>query len=121
VWEGKPEWKAYLFMALLIIPTIATIIIPIIIIAYILLDRASAEFKVSTKRIMCKYGVLSRRTCELEINDIRSINVSQSFLQRIIGVGNIEFTTAAGPIKEAIIMKIDRPDQLKEQIRSLKK
>jgi uncharacterized membrane protein YdbT with pleckstrin-like domain len=64
---------------------------------------------------------LSKRTCELDITDIRSTNVSQSFTQRILGVGNLEFATASGPMKEAVILKIKDPEFLKERIRSLKK
>ena len=120
VWEGVPEWKAYTLWFIFAVLSIPTIIIPIIVVIFVVLERNSYNYKVTTKRIICKSGILSKRTCELDINDIRSTNVTQDITQRILGVGNLEFTTASGPLKEAIIVKICDPERLKERIRALK-
>jgi membrane protein YdbS with pleckstrin-like domain len=121
IWTGSPEWKAYTFWFIFAAICIFTVVVPILVIIYVLLEKQSNEYKVTSKRIICTCGILSKRTCELDINDIRSTNVSQSILQRILGVGDLEFTTASGPMKEAVIIKINNPESLKEKIRSLKR
>lgn len=117
VWLGCPSWKAYIlnFFLCLLWPLAPFILL------YIYFKRKSYQFKVTSQRIICKYGILSNRTYELDIDDIRSTNITQSLIDRLVGVGSIEFTTAAGPIKEAAIVGICDPEKLKDLIRSLKR
>lgn len=135
LWNGRPEWRAYgvpigiagffvltsfpfLFvepasMIIMLIPALA-------IVALVALSRFSSDYKVTDQRIICKNGILSTKTSEIDIRDIRSINVTQSFFQKIFRVGDVEFTTASGPLKEAVLKNIDNPDQVKERIRGCK-
>lgn len=135
LWNGRPEWRAYGvplgiagFFALASIPfifvepgAIIVMLVPsLAIVALVTLSRFSSDYKVTDQRIICKNGILSTKTSEIDIRDIRSINVTQGFLQKIFRVGDVEFTTASGPFKEAILKNIDNPDQIKERIRGCK-
>lgn len=121
VWEGQPEWKAFAPHFVLAVLTIPVFIISIILIAVALVNRFKYHFKVSNKRIICTTGIMSKHTSEIQINDIRSTNVSQGFLDRMLGVGKIEFSTASGPFKEAVLVNVADPVYLKEKIQSLRK
>lgn len=135
VWDGRPEWRAYgvplgvaLLLALMSVPflfvepgsTVITLIPGLLIVALVALSRFSADYKVTNKRIICKNGILSTKTSEIDICDIRSINVTQGLVQKIFRVGDVEFTTASGPLKEAVLKNIDNPDHVKERIRGCK-
>ena len=123
VFEGKPEWIAYcipLGIAVILALTLYAIPISVIIAVYVVISVIQYNFKVTNHRITVHKGILSKKTFEIDINDIRSINVTQSLFQRLFGVGNLEFTTAAGPYKEAMLINIREPESLKEKIRNFK-
>ena len=48
-----------------------------------------SEFGITNKRLIIKTGILSRRTLELNLSKIESVNVNQSILGRILGYGSI--------------------------------
>jgi uncharacterized membrane protein YdbT with pleckstrin-like domain len=135
VWEGNPEWTAYLLGfvvdGLLLLGSLTMaflypawgiylLIIPVIMFGAIYIARHTNHFTVTNQRIICRSGILSKRSVEIDIRDIRTINVTQSMGQRLLRIGDLEFSTASGPVKEAILINIKNPDLLKEKIRSYK-
>ena len=82
--------------------------------------RYGCHAMVTSTRIVTRFGVLNTKTYEIDIKDIRSINVSQTFFQKMLGLGDLEFATASGAVKEAAIFGISDPNGLKERIRALK-
>ncbi|MBP1728006.1 MAG: hypothetical protein H6Q56_379, partial [Deltaproteobacteria bacterium] len=96
------------------------LIMPVIMFAAIYIARHSNHFTVTNQRIICRSGILSKRSVEIDIRDIRTINVTQSMGQRLLRIGDLELSTASGPVKEAVLINIKNPDLLKEKIRSYK-
>ncbi|MGO8929888.1 MAG: PH domain-containing protein [Limisphaerales bacterium] len=85
--EIRPSWWGffwYLFFFWLIIPPI---------IAYF--RRASTVLRVYPQRVTVERGILSKCYQDLNLQDIRSIDIDQSFFQRLVGVGNLTLSTAA--------------------------
>ncbi len=85
--EVRPSWWGYFwywFFFFLIIPPI---------VAYF--RRAATVLRIYPHRITLERGIVSK--CYMDINprDIRSIDVDQSFFQRIVGIGDITLSTAA--------------------------
>jgi uncharacterized membrane protein YdbT with pleckstrin-like domain len=129
VWEGKPDWRQFalplIIAAVLVTPVLAqghggALLLFAIVGGIVALKRAQCNFKVTDQRIISQYGLISRRTGELDVRDIRVINVGQSIIQRLFGIGTLEFTTSSGPAKEVMIIGIREPFVLKERIRALK-
>lgn len=54
-----------------------------------MLDRYSDEFAITNKRIIVKTGFISRKTLEMNLSKIESVNVDQSILGRMLGYGTI--------------------------------
>lgn len=120
IYDGRPEWRAYSLitgLAAVLALTLYGIPISVIMVMYVAIDIYQYRYRVSNQRITVSKGIFSKKTYEIDINDIRSINVSQSFMQRLLKIGDLEFTTAAGPLKEAMMMNIKEPEALKEEIR----
>lgn len=136
IWHGRKSWKQYygliglggIFILLGIISgvfgkygRIAEIIIGIVIIIMAYLSRLKYEFTITNIRITARIGLISRNMTELDIKDIRSINLNQKFLQRLFfNTGNLEFTTAAGPLEDLSFLDIDDPLKVKETIWRIK-
>lgn len=78
VYEAKLHWIIFVslksILTLLISPLIAMM---------------TSEFAITNKRIIIKVGLISRRTLEMNLSKIESVNVDQGILGRILGYGSI--------------------------------
>lgn len=85
IYETKYHWKIFFTLqglfTLFIVPA---------------LKRWSDEFVVTNKRIICKTGIFSRRTLEMNLNKIETVNVDQSIFGRIFGYGTIAIIGTGG-------------------------
>jgi len=60
------------------------------------IERATSEFAVTSRRVIIKVGLISRRTVELKLEKIESIGVDQSIPGRIFGYGTIVVNGTGG-------------------------
>jgi uncharacterized membrane protein YdbT with pleckstrin-like domain len=58
--------------------------------------RWSSEFVITNRRIIIKTGFISRRTFEMNLSKIESVNVDQSFFGRIFGFGSMTIIGTGG-------------------------
>ena len=77
------------------------------------------SFRIADSAIESCYGIISRNVHSIRIRDLRNINVRQSILQRILGIGDIEFSSAGGAGIEVTFVGIAAPLALKEEILQL--
>lgn len=75
---------------------------------------------ITDDRAILQSGFLSKSTTEVFLRDARMVNVSQSLLQRIFRVGDIEIATAGTAGVEISISGILRPDYVKQLIMARK-
>lgn len=85
IYESKYHWKIFFTLSglftLFIAPALA---------------RWSDEFVITNKRIICKTGIFSRKTLEMNLNKIESVNVDQSIFGRMFGYGTITIIGTGG-------------------------
>jgi membrane protein YdbS with pleckstrin-like domain len=106
--EIRPSWWGffwYLFFFWLIIPPI---------IAYF--RRASTVLRIYPQRVTVERGILSKCYQDLNLQDIRSIDIDQSFFQRLVGVGNLTLSTAATVDAAEEIKSIPDPKGVRDLI-----
>ena len=63
---------------------------------YPFIKMKTDEFAITNKRIIVKTGFLSRKTLEMNLSKIESVNVDQSILARILGFGTITIIGTGG-------------------------
>ncbi len=63
---------------------------------YPMIKRYSDEFAVTNKRVIIKTGLIARKTLEMNLNKIESVNVDQSILGRILGYGTVTIIGTGG-------------------------
>jgi len=85
VYETKYHWKIFFTLSGLFTLFIAPALL-----------RWSDEFVVTNKRIIVKTGIVSRRTLEMNLNKIESVNVDQSVIGRMFGYGTITIIGTGG-------------------------
>ena len=85
VYEAKLHWIIFIslkaFLTLFIAPLIA---------------MSTSEFAITNKRVIIKVGLVSRRTIEMNLAKIESVNVSQGVLGRMLGYGTIVIIGTGG-------------------------
>ncbi len=72
------------------------------------LARRYTSWSLTSDRLIERHGLLSSRRREMELADVRSIEVTRSLLQRIMGLGNVGIASAASA--DFMIRMLDIPD-----------
>lgn len=85
VYEASNHWIRYVSLRALF----SLFILPLI-------DSLTSEYAITNKRVIIKVGLISRRTIEMNLSKIESVNVDQSVLGRILGYGEITLNGTGG-------------------------
>lgn len=72
----------------------------------------TTELAITNKRVIAKFGFISRRTVEININKIESIQVDQSATGRVFNYGTLLISGAGEP--QAPILGISKPMQFRK-------
>lgn len=74
------------------------------------------EQAVTNRRVVRKVGIVSRKTTELRLASIETVDLRQSFWGRVFGYGNVELT---GRGETAMVLdRIAHPVEVKREIES---
>lgn len=77
----------------------------------------SIELAVTNQRVIAKFGFIRRRTIELKLEKIESLQVEQSILGRMLGFGSLRIAGAGTP--QAPIPGITQPMEFKKQLNQI--
>ncbi|MFV0542324.1 MAG: PH domain-containing protein [Marinicella pacifica] len=80
------------------------------------LKTKALKLTVTDRDIVLEKGLLSKEHSEINIDSIRTIRVSQSFFNRIFGVGQIEIFTA-GDNPEVVAAGMPEPNRVRELVK----
>jgi membrane protein YdbS with pleckstrin-like domain len=94
-------------------------LIAIALLVWIYADRAAHKYIVTSKRVTVEFGVISKQSNELRIQDIRSINLTTKGLSGLAGIGRVEFSSAATDDADVIFWNTPRAEKIRDLVRSL--
>jgi len=80
---------------------VISIVLVVLVIIRNTLVRHSLRFTVTNLRIVVRRGIISRVEQTTAIARIQNITTRQSIVQRLLGIGDVEFDTAGGDLAEA--------------------
>jgi uncharacterized membrane protein YdbT with pleckstrin-like domain len=112
VFEGHPSWRGVLSfyvkglgIAVLIglifffaistwagIGAFAAIMVVVILVG--LVRRVATRYVISTERLNIRTGILSKHVQQTSIDRVQNVNTEQTFVDRILRVGAVDFDTA---------------------------
>lgn len=81
------------------------------------LSTRASRIVITDSDVMLETGILSKDRRECRIEDVRTVRVSQSFANRLFGVGSVEIYTA-GDEPEIAIAGIPDPDRVREIVKA---
>ncbi|HZK95920.1 MAG TPA: PH domain-containing protein [Prolixibacteraceae bacterium] len=82
-----------------------------------MIDRYTDEFTITNKRVVIKTGLISRKTVELNLTKIESVNVDQTIMGRIFGFGNISIIGIGGT--REVFVNIRKPLEFRKKFQEL--
>ena len=58
--------------------------------------RVATSYTITNRRLHIKKGIVSRTIQETRLERVQNVNVTQSVIQRVFQIGDVDFDTAAG-------------------------
>jgi uncharacterized membrane protein YdbT with pleckstrin-like domain len=127
LWQGRPSWRAQISFFVIWIPLA---LLPVIIAAFLsagdqdtglpfwqwllislalivgvvvwdAVRRYATLYVVTTQRLRVRRGILARQEQTARFERVQNVNISQSFLDRMLKVGNVEFDTAGSDVDDS--------------------
>lgn len=134
IYEGHPSWRAILGfyltgiaiaigigivvklvestgLALLVAAAIAAITI-----VAGLIRRIATVYTISDRRLNVKHGIVARKVQETRLQRVQNVNYTQSVYERIMQIGDVEFTTAGTEESNFVFAGVAQPEQVVEQV-----
>jgi uncharacterized membrane protein YdbT with pleckstrin-like domain len=139
MWSGRPSHWNFLFSWLLAFlfvgagafcvwiyfsdGTSPLLLVPgaigILILLYIYISRARQRYVVTNRKVEIQTGLVVKSSNEIRVKDIRSINVTKHGFAGFIGIGSVEFSSAATDRAEVIFVNIAHADRVRDLVTDL--
>lgn len=134
LYHSHPSWLAYsktLLLSLLLAiaagllflfePTYAIIALVLSFMVFfgVIVARFTHDHVVTPQRVELSWGIIGRNSKEARICDIRSIDVYENGIKGMLGIGTIDFSTAANAGIEVQFRDLRRAHEVKELVRRL--
>jgi uncharacterized membrane protein YdbT with pleckstrin-like domain len=128
VFEGRPVWRSTLgfylkgFVVALIVAVVVAlagaatglaIAIWLVLFALVVLvglvRRIATRYTITNQRLRIERGILSRSVQQTRIERVQNVNTRQSFVERLLQVGTVDFDTAGTDDSDFTFVGVDDP------------
>lgn len=114
----KLHWSSKILLCLWLLLAIPTLGITLLLALYEWLRLRSIEQGVTNKRVIQKRGIISRKSEEMKISSIETVEIIQSVFGRMLNYGTIKVTGRG--LSDIIFTNIADPMDVKRKIESVK-
>lgn len=77
----------------------------------------SVSYKLSTQRLFIRRGILTQTVDQTELMRIDDVKITQTLIERMLGIGAVEVTASDRSDKSLLIRSIEDPEGVAELIR----
>ena len=109
-------WRSSPLYFLLSVCSIALYGLGIIILMIWYIKCKATKFTVTHSQITLEEGLLSKSYNEVRLKDVKNVQLSQSFAERIFGSGTIGIASAGSDGLEIVVSGLPKPKQIRELI-----
>ena len=131
LYEGRPSWRALISFYALGIGLAALVVVVLgllvgswgaavavaaviagltLVIGY--LRRVSTKYLITTQRLRISRGIVSKKVQETRLERVQNVNYQQGVLDRLLGVGTVDFDTAGSDDSEFRFAWVNEPEQV---------
>lgn len=79
-----------------------------------------ASYRIYDDLVVASFGIVSRRSTQVRVADIRGMSIRQSLVGRMLGVGDVTIGTAATGDAEIVMRGVRNPSGIVETIDGLR-
>jgi len=90
----------------------AVLVVFVIVLVWGLLRRLVTTYTITNRRLTIRIGLLSREMHETRLERVQNVRTRQGMLERVLGVGTVDFDTAAGAAYDFSFRGVDDPGQI---------
>jgi uncharacterized membrane protein YdbT with pleckstrin-like domain len=134
VFEGHPSWRGVLSFYLkglgisILIGLIfwfavsqaagigAFVVLMAVVILVGLIVRIATRYVISTERLNIRTGILSKKVQQTSIDRVQNVNTEQTFWDRILRVGAVDFDTAGTDDSDFTFVGVGSPHRVVEAV-----
>lgn len=117
IWSGTPSQVVNLGVFIVCI-LLFFLVIPLFYALWRWLVVKFTKYELTTERLRTRYGVLNRKTDELELYRVRDYKLDQPLFLRLFSLGNLILTTSDKSHPVVVIRAIPNGEQLREMLRT---
>lgn len=131
LYAGRPSWRALMsfylsgigLAALVLVilgllagewalaaPIAAALVVLTLLVGF--LRRVSTKYLITTQRLRISRGIVRRQVQETRLERVQNVNYNQSVLDRMLGVGTVDFDTAGTDDSEFRFEWVNGPERV---------
>jgi uncharacterized membrane protein YdbT with pleckstrin-like domain len=135
IYQGHPSWRAILgfylkgalvgaaagVLAALIDSSVGLGIVTFIVILAVtilvgFIKRVATVYTITDRRLNIKIGIVARKVQETRLQRVQNVNYDQGVYERIMQIGDVEFTTAGTDESNFVFAGVAQPEQVVQQV-----
>lgn len=113
MFRTRPGW--FLFWCIL-----TPVLLGIIVLLIWHFNLSKTRLTIVGNRVLFKSGVVSTRESEIRIQDVRDVEITRTFGQRMLGTGTLALSTSGESGMEIEISGLSQPERVREIINALR-
>ncbi len=135
IYQGHPSWRAIIAFYLkgtlvaagagvlaglidsstgLGILTFVVIVAVTILIGFV--KRVATVYTITDRRLNIKVGIIARKVQETRLQRVQNVNYDQGVYERLMQIGDVEFTTAGTDESNFVFAGVAQPEQVVQQV-----
>ena len=134
IYQGHPSWRAilgfYLKGALVgagagvlaaLIKSVGLGVVTFVIVLAVtivagFIKRVATVYTISDRRLNIKVGIISRKVQETRLQRVQNVNFSQGVYERLMQIGDVEFTTAGTDESNFVFAGVAQPEKVVQEV-----
>jgi uncharacterized membrane protein YdbT with pleckstrin-like domain len=135
IYQGHPSWRAILgfylkgalvgaaagVLAALIDSSVGLGIVTFIVILAVtilvgFIKRVATVYTITDRRLNIKIGIVARKVQETRLQRVQNVNYDQGVYERIMQIGDVEFTTAGTDESNFVFAGVAQPEEVVQQV-----
>jgi uncharacterized membrane protein YdbT with pleckstrin-like domain len=134
IYEGHPSWRAIVgfYLKGVAIGAVIGVIVALVesteagIAAFAIvvgltilagfIKRIATVYTITDKRLNIKRGLIARKVQETRLGRVQNANFTQNFYERVMQVGDVEFTTAGTEESNFVFSGVAQPEHVVQKV-----
>lgn len=88
---------------------VAVLVVFVVVLAWGLIRRIATTYTITNRRLTIRSGLLARELHETRLERVQNVNSRQRLLERMLGIGTVDFDTAGGAAYDFSFRGVEDP------------